>query len=332
MMTTDLLVALAKANLAAGVALLAVLALRAPARRVVGAGLAYALWLAVPAAAVGSLLPGLHTPGWPAAIAAASDTGRAWLTASRADALFQVWLIGFAANVALALWRQGRFAAAERAGRAGPAVVGVLQPRLVAPKDFAERFSAEQRRLIRAHERAHMDRQDGRANALAVAAVWVCWFNPLAHVALRAFRCDQELACDSTVLERMPGARRAYAETMLHTEPLARQAVLGLHWLAAEPPIAVRLRTLALAAPSQLSRDIGCAALAALCLISFGAAWGASTRPTLRADADSSAPSSPGASPAATTGASPGRRQGSAVIMMDLEPPDAGDEARVYRR
>src|SRR5579871_5603036 len=210
MTTTDLLLALAKANLAAAAALLAVLALRAPARRAVGAGMAYALWLAVPAAAVGSLLPSLQTPGWPSAMAAASEVGRNWLTPARAADLIELWLAGFAASIALAFWRQGRFAAAERAGRAGPAVVGVLQPRLVAPRDFAERFSDAQRRLIRAHERAHMDRHDNRANALAVAAVWVCWFNPLAHVALRAFRCDQELACDATVMARIPGARRAY--------------------------------------------------------------------------------------------------------------------------
>ena len=53
-MTAELIVALARANLAAGVAILAVLALRAPLRRRLGARRAYALWLIVPTAAAGA--------------------------------------------------------------------------------------------------------------------------------------------------------------------------------------------------------------------------------------------------------------------------------------
>jgi hypothetical protein len=45
------------ANLAAGAAILLVLALRKPVRSAFGACLAYALWLLVPLAALGSLLP-----------------------------------------------------------------------------------------------------------------------------------------------------------------------------------------------------------------------------------------------------------------------------------
>jgi len=53
----DLLFHLVLANLAGGAAILAVLALRGAARAQFGAGLAYALWLIVPAAMLASLFP-----------------------------------------------------------------------------------------------------------------------------------------------------------------------------------------------------------------------------------------------------------------------------------
>jgi beta-lactamase regulating signal transducer with metallopeptidase domain len=311
MTTAELLVGLARVNLAAGAAILIVLALRAPARRAFGAHLGYGLWLMVPAAAAGALTPAaIGSPGWAPAIASAGETGRAWLAgAGHASSLAALWLVGFAASAALALWRQSRFAAAERAGRAGPAVSGVLRPRLVIPADFGQRFSVAERRLIRAHELAHIDRQDGRVAALAVAAAWVCWFNPLAHVALALFRGDQELACDATVMARMPKARRAYAATMLATEPAAREVVFGCAWLALEHPLATRLAMLARRAPGDMRRDLGLGAISALALTSFGAAWAAQPPPSRPAVA----------APAET------------VILMELSPPDPQQAAWVYR-
>ncbi len=307
MTTAELLVALARANLAGGAAILLVLALRAPARRAFGAHLAYGLWLMVPAAAAGALTPAIGSPGWAPVIAAAGDAGRAWLAGSgHAGGLAALWLAGFAANAALALWRQSRFAAAARAGRAGPAVVGVVRPRLVTPADFCQRFSAADRRLIRAHELAHIDRQDGRVAALAVVAVWVCWFNPLVHVALAVFRGDQELACDATVMMRMPKARRAYAATMLRTEPLARDVVFGCPWLATAHPLAIRLAMLARRAPDPMRRDLGVAAMSTLALASFAAAWAAQPPP----------PTAPA---------------GPTVILMELAPATPQETAWVYR-
>jgi len=53
-----------------------------------------------------------------------------------------------------------------RAG-VGPAVVGVLRPRIVTPSDFETRFSEDERALILAHERTHLRRGDHIANAVA---------------------------------------------------------------------------------------------------------------------------------------------------------------------
>jgi beta-lactamase regulating signal transducer with metallopeptidase domain len=310
MTTAELLVGLARANLAAGAAILMVLALRTSARHAFGARLGYGLWLMVPAAAAGALTPAaIGSPGWAPAIAAAGASGRAWLAGSgHAPVLAALWAVGFASSAALALWRQSRFAAAARAGRAGPAVTGVLRQRLVLPADFNQRFSEAQRRLIRAHELAHIDRQDGRVAALAVAAAWICWFNPLAHVALAFFRGDQELACDATVIARMPKARRAYAATMLVTEPAARNVVFGCAWLALEHPLATRLAMLARRAPDEMRHDLGIGAMSALALTSFSAAWAA--QPPAAAAAQADAPM---------------------VILMELAPPDPQEAAWVYR-
>ena len=310
MTAADLLLALARANVAGGASILLVLALRSPARRAFGAHVAYGLWLMVPAAAAGALTPSaIGSPGWAPALAAAGDAGRAWLAGGgHAGAFAALWLAGFAANAALALWRQSRFAAAARAGRAGPAVAGILRPRLVIPADFAQRFSDAERRLIRAHELAHIDRQDGRVAALAQGAVWFCWFNPLAHAALTAFRADQELACDATVMARLPNARRAYAATMLRAEPLTRDLVFGSAWLSATHPLATRLAALARRAPDEMRRDLGVGAVSALAILSFAIAWAARPPPAL-----------PTAAPAET------------VILMELSPPDPQEAAWVYR-
>jgi beta-lactamase regulating signal transducer with metallopeptidase domain len=309
MTTAELLLGLARANLAGGAAILAVLALRAPVRRAFGAHLAYALWLMVPAAAAGALTPAFGSPGWAPAIADAGDAGRLWLTRSaHAPSLAALWLAGFSADAALALWRQSRFLAAARAGRAGPAVVGVLKPRLVTPADFDLRFSAGEQRLIRAHELGHIRRQDGRVAALAIAAAWICWFNPLAHVALAALRADQELACDASVMQRMPKARRAYAAALLRAEPLAHGLVFGSAWLATAHPLAARLAALARRAPDQMRHDLGVGAVAGLAIASFAAAWAA--QPPL---------------------ALPPEAPRQTVILMELSPPSPQQVAWVYR-
>jgi beta-lactamase regulating signal transducer with metallopeptidase domain len=310
MTTADLIVALVRANLAAGAAILLVLALRAPARRAFGAHLAYGLWLTVPAAAAGAFTPAVNSPGWAPALVEVGHAGRAWVSApGYSDALAALWLVGFAANAALALWRQSRFAAAARDGRAGPAVVGVVRPRMVIPADFEARFSDAERRLIRAHELAHIQRQDGRIAALGVAAVWLGWFNPLAHLALALFRVDQELACDATVMQRMPKDRRAYAAAMLRTEPAARDLVFGCAWVVAAHPLATRLAALVRRAPDQMRHDLGVGAVTVLAVMSFAAAW-AVQPPRPIAEAQPPAPT---------------------VILVELSPPDPQEAAWVYR-
>ena len=236
-MANDLCFHLVLANLAGAAAILAVLALRGPARAQFGAGLAYALWLIVPAAMLACLFPArivlvpapVVTPDpmidlTRGVIAASAMPHRPAVDATlgMAQILLGVWLTGVAASLILlaigqrrAIARFGRItidADDARLGRAanpsvGPALVGVVRPRVVVPNDFEARFEADERAMILAHERAHLALGHAPINGLTALLKAVNWFNPLIHVAERYARVDQELACDAAVVGRYPGAR-----------------------------------------------------------------------------------------------------------------------------
>ena len=276
-MAADVLIALARANLAASVAILLVFLTRSSVRRWLGAQLAYASWILVPIAATGSLTP-LDVSARPLASArAVSLAAKAWLAAGPDAILVGFWLVGLTTSVAWVVWSQYRYGQAARSGRAGPAVFGVIAPRLVVPSDYAARFAPEQRRLIRAHERAHMDRLDPRFNALAVLLQCLGWFNPLLHLAAHAMRLDQELACDAMVITRLPGERRRYAEALLVSQRAPVYAPLGCHWGGGRSvhPLEARIVTLMQPQPAQDRRDAGAIGLAVLALVIGLAAWAA---------------------------------------------------------
>lgn len=233
----ELLDAFLRANLVAGFAVLAVMALRIPARRRFGPELAYRMWMAPPLAAVSTLVP-LRT-GKPA-LHPLEHLAPAHL----APGLIALWLLGLVAAVAAMAWMQLAFLRAARAGRAGPAVVGVVTPRVVMPPDDG-RYSADERALIRAHEREHIQRKDPRAGALMAAFQCLAWFNPLVHLGVHLARLDQELACDAAVLRRHPTSRTLYAKTLLKTQLAGAPLPLGCYWPArSRHPLEVRVELL----------------------------------------------------------------------------------------
>jgi len=292
-MIADLLRSLAHASLGLTVALVLVFVLRAPARRAGGAFLAYVLWAIVPLALAVSLLPpprvvitaesaslslGLPSSTTPAAFAAAATPLSAawWLLP---------WALGVGVCFALLAWQQRRFVRsmgalrpldaqawlAER-GDGCPAVVGLLPPRLVLPHDFTERYSAQERELILAHERVHLARGDAYANAAAALLRCVFWFHPLMHLAVARFRQDQELACDAVVLRHFPRARRAYADAMLKTQLADLGLPVGCHWQSSQP-LRERILMLKNPLPGLARRAVGVAVIAALALGGSYAAW-----------------------------------------------------------
>jgi beta-lactamase regulating signal transducer with metallopeptidase domain len=237
-MLAELCAILARINLVGSLGVLAVLALRHPLRRAFGAEVAYALWAAPALAVAAALLPAPVLPGVP------EPASLAQIFTGWAPVLATLWLVGAGVMAALFFRAQLRFLRAARAGRAGPAVVGVIAPRIVMPPDDG-RYTAAERALVRAHERAHIDRGDPRAVAGMALARCLFWFNPLVHLAVHVARLDQELACDATVVRRLPGARALYAQTLLKSQLADAPLPIGCHWPArGAHPLEVRIRAL----------------------------------------------------------------------------------------
>lgn len=282
---TDFLFLLAKINLAMAAAILLVSLLRGPMRAAFHASIAYGLWLLVPAAMLASLLPPrlVVIAAHPArmAIPAALNSAPVRLAAGTAQAapfdwsllLFLGWLVGMAAMVLVLVWQQRRFHAAERDGAAGPAVTGLLRPRIVVPAGFAAQFSDGEQAAILAHEAAHLARQDARVNAVAALLRCLCWFNPLVHLGATWLRKDQELACDAAALTRVP--RIDYANALLKSQMRAMALPLGCAWPRSEHPLTERVALLTRRRLGRARSAAGIGAIVSLTIFAGIGAWAA---------------------------------------------------------
>lgn len=223
-----------QANLVGAAAIAAVAVLRLPIRGIVGPNGAYNLWLIPPLVALVTPILSLlrHENG------AATPP---FSTELPVQVLGPAWALGAVALASVFGIAQARFMAEVRAGRAGPAVIGLIAPRIVLPAEGSG-YTAQERELIRAHEREHVARKDPRAAALAAACQCLCWFNPLVHLAAYLLRLDQELACDAAVVRSRPAARTLYGQTLLKTQLAATPLPFGCYWPARGPhPLEVRI-------------------------------------------------------------------------------------------
>jgi bla regulator protein blaR1 len=210
--------------------MLLVMAVRKPVARRYGAKAAYALWLAP---ALRLFLPPLPAEwlsarevilaGLPA-VAPATD----WM--SYAVGFWIVGAVGFlgwhllgyarfaneARDKATWLRADGRIEIGESPSVKAPVAFGLLWQTVMLPADFQDRYSPAEQRLSITHELTHHRRRDLAANMLALIMLALHWFNPLARAAYRAFRTDQEAACDADVLaQTAPHDRHAYGTALL---------------------------------------------------------------------------------------------------------------------
>lgn len=230
--------------------MLVVLAIRTPVARRFGPRVAYALWL-LPALRM--ILPPLPAEVAPAPMAAIPQAIHmdALLAAALAGVsapaapieravdwpalLLALWVAGAGAFFVWHLLSYRRFVrrtladatqlprfdrdgievcASPHAG--GPFAAGIFLKSIVLPQDWRKRYAPDELRLALEHERQHHRRCDMSANLVALGVLAVHWWNPIAHRAHRAFRVDQELACDALVLaEATPAERQAYGSALL---------------------------------------------------------------------------------------------------------------------
>lgn len=98
----------------------------------------------------------------------------------------------------------------------GPFAAGIFLKTIVLPEDYRRRYGRDELRLAIEHEVQHHRRCDMSANFVALIMLALNWWNPIAYFAHRAFRTDQELACDALVLARAtPFERHAYGSALL---------------------------------------------------------------------------------------------------------------------
>ena len=287
-MVNEILAALVPAAFVSLVALAVVLTLRLPLRRLFGSAQAYAIWSLIPLSLAALLLPAHDLPhivvltaAGPAPLSAlqtqiADMPQTDWRTAAVA-----LWLAGVVLSACWFCLQHRRFM--RSLGRLerrdglhyaqsldiGPAMVGILKPMIVVPRDFDQRYSEEERTLIAKHERAHIRRGDACANLVCALLQCLIWFNPIVHLAARRFRFDQELACDATVIKQHPAARRSYAEAMLKTQLAAFGSPIGCHW-PSRHPLQERIVQLNANMPRAARRAcgailVGCITLAGTC-------------------------------------------------------------------
>jgi beta-lactamase regulating signal transducer with metallopeptidase domain len=106
----------------------------------------------------------------------------------------------------------------------GPAVYGVLRPRIVVPAWLMQRTPDEQR-LVIAHEQAHISAGDPVLLLTACALTALMPWNPCAWYLLARLRLAVELDCDARVL-RMGATPRRYGALLIDLSATATPAPL----------------------------------------------------------------------------------------------------------
>ncbi|RUL62428.1 peptidase M56 [Dyella dinghuensis] len=162
----------------------------------------------------------------------------------------------------------------------GPALVGTWKACIVLPADFQNRYDATERALIFAHETMHARRRDNWWSLLAEIVIAVFWFHPLAWLSLVAFHHDQELACDAAVLREHSAHRRAYANAMLKTQAGVVPLPVGCSWTSRHP-LTERISMLKQPTPGNVMRRMFYLVTGVLtCAVSLAVYAGSSGAPT----------------------------------------------------
>ncbi len=152
----------------------------------------------------------------PLAEAPGLDTilARAWAAASA------LILLAMLVNGALLRRSERAWAREAVAGAAvhvsqdvGPAVVGLVRPRIVIPRWIAE-APAETQALVLAHEQSHLDAGDAQLLALAVLLICIMPWNLPLWWLLRRLRFAIEVDCDARVLKSGHDVSR-YGEALI---------------------------------------------------------------------------------------------------------------------
>jgi beta-lactamase regulating signal transducer with metallopeptidase domain len=94
-------------------------------------------------------------------------------------------------------------------------LVGSRRPAVILPASSLVTLSEEERRLVLAHELAHLKRRDLAWNWLPAVARCLFFFHPLVWVLVRGWCQAQEAACDELVIQGTAARRGPYGRLLL---------------------------------------------------------------------------------------------------------------------
>ncbi len=224
---------------------------------------------------------------------------------------------------------EGRVHVIETDAATGPLAFGIWRKYVAFPRDFAERYDPVERNLALAHELGHHLRGDLIANWIALVVLALHWFNPVAWRAFRAFRADQELACDALVLSgRAPALRHAYGRAIVKSaHGGAVSAACHLHTVN---ELKGRLKMLSKHNPKSRAR-ITAGVTGAIALTLTGLALTASGAGAAVTQADAPTPPAAPAAPAAPVAPASVAAIQAPDAPATPEAPEAAKEKRVHR-
>src|SRR5579872_5652017 len=99
--------------------------------------------------------------------------------------------------------------------RGSPLVLGIPDPAILLPASLPDDYTPAERRLILAHELAHLKRLDLLWAWLPNVARCLFFFHPLVWLAEREWEQAQEIACDEEVIRLAEAPRSVYGDVLL---------------------------------------------------------------------------------------------------------------------
>ena len=143
-----------------------------------------------------------------------------------------------------------------------PLLVGLRTPVLIIPENITDPAA---RRLIIAHEFAHLARRDLAWNWLPVLAQTLFFFHPLVWLARREYMLAQEIACDQLAIRTASVQPARYAQTLVDIVSRSRSSLDGpfaAAIVASHKTLKRRIRAMKLTESKKYLRPAAIASLA----------------------------------------------------------------------